>query len=334
MAERPKEDCFVSVVAPVCNDVDIVEEFVREVTRVLASRYAYYELVLVDDGSVDDTAARVQELLREIPCVRLVRLSRNFGDEVAMYAGLDAVIGDYIVTMMPRSDPPMLIPEVVARIQQKGGVVVGVTASRSGGLGSRLGAKIFYWVCNHFLGLDVPENSTHFRGLSRRALNALLQIKDKHRYLKVFSTYIGYHHQTLIYTPIRRGNRPDVPRGFVRSLELAVNVMVANSTRLLRLMTATALLASFIDLAYMGYIFLIAVFKTQVAEGWITLSAQNAGMFFFLFVILTVLGEYIGRILAETQDRPLYYVMEENASSVLVTDPEQRNVVVESETHG
>lgn len=326
-----KRDCFVSVVAPLWKDASIVEAFVRETISVLDTNFAYYELVLVDDGSVDDTPARVQRLLGELPSIRFVRLSRHFGDEVAIAAGLDAVIGDYVVTMMPSSDPPALIPRFVECAQEQDGVVIGVRSRRDETLGARAGAAFFYWICNRFLDLDVPESSTHFRAFSRKALNALLQIKDKYRYLKVFSTYIGYHHQTVTYDLISRAGAERRPRrGFFHSVELAMNVMVANSTRLLRLVTGLGVVASGLNLVYMIYIFLIAMFKKHVAEGWVTLSAQHAGMFFFLFVILTVIGEYIGRILAETQHRPLYYVMDERDSAVLVSNAERKNVVTQA----
>jgi len=331
-ARTAKIDAFVTVVAPLRNDAAIVQQFVRETVAVLDRTYAYYELLLIDDGSSDATVLRVQELLDAVPCVRLIRLSRQFGDEIAIYAGLENAIGDFIVSLMPATDPPELIPEFVDCARRIGGVVVGVrNTERAEPLGSRLGAKLFYAICNRFLALDVPEESTHFRALSRRALNALLQIKDKHRYMKVFSTFIGYEHQTLAYAPVLRDGATPPRRGLGTSLNLAVNVMVANSTRLLRFVTLLGVLASGLNLLYMGYILAIAFFKKHVAEGWVTLSAQNAGMFFFVCIILSVMGEYIGRILAETQDRPLYYVMEERSSAVLIVEPGQKNVVREAQ---
>jgi dolichol-phosphate mannosyltransferase len=330
-ARAGKIDAFVTVVAPLRNDAAIVQQFVREAAAVLDRTYAYYELLLIDDGSSDATVIQVQELLDAVPCIRLIRLSRQFGDEIAIYAGLENAIGDFIISLMPATDPPELIPEFVDGARRSGGIVIGVrSTARAEPLGSRIGAKLFYAICNRFLGLDVPEESTHFRALSRRALNALLQIKDKHRYMKVFSTFIGYQHQTLAYAPVLRAGATPPRRGLGTSLNLAVNVMVANSTRLLRLVTGLGVLASGLNLLYMGYILAIAFFKKHVAEGWVTLSAQNAGMFFFVCIILSVMGEYIGRILAETQDRPLYYVMEERSSAVLIVEPGQKNVVREA----
>jgi len=328
-----KKDCFVSVVAPLWNDQDVVADFARETIRILDAHYAYYELILVDDGSTDETALHVQKVLDTVPCIRLLRLSRHFGDEIAIYAGLDAVIGDYVVTMMPRTDPPGLLPQVVDELQSHEGVVIGVMPNRRESFTKRLGSRIFYSICRRFLELDIPKHSTQLRAFSRRALNALLQIKERHRYLKVFSSYIGYQHVLFPYEAVTRQNHAPRERGLLRSIELAVNVVVADSTRLLRLVTGVGLLASMLNLLYMGYIVAIAIFKSDVAEGWITLSAQNAGMFFFLFIILTVLGEYIGRILSETQHRPLYYLMEERNSSVPVTNPDRLNVLTESRPH-
>ena len=178
------------------------------------------------------------------------------------------------------------------------------------------------------------SSRARFRALSRRALNALLQIKDKYRYLKVFSTYIGYQHQTLAYAPVPQAGRR-------RRSEASGRLSISPSTSRWRtrhafsgLVTGLGVVASGLNLLYMLYILGIALFKKHVAEGWITLSAQNAGMFFFVCIILSVLGEYIGRILAETQDRPLYYVMEERSSAVLVLEPQQKNVVTESKPYG
>jgi polyisoprenyl-phosphate glycosyltransferase len=105
---------------------------------------------------------------------------------------------------------------------------------------------------------------------------------------------------------------------------------VGNSTRPLRLVGWLALLAAFLNLAYIGYVFAVRIFKTRVAEGWMTLSLQNAGMFLLLFLILAVVTEYVGRILDETRERPLYYIAEEANSSVMVPSAERRNVVRES----
>src|SRR5262245_33093838 len=142
-------DCFASVVAPLHDDADIVEGFVRDVLAVLEEHYANYELVLIDDGSTDDTAARVDALLERERCIRLVRLSRSFGRDVAISAGLDTVIGDFVVVLVPESDPPALIPEFIERCRRGAGIVYGIRARRPAEpLYLSIGTRVFYWYFN------------------------------------------------------------------------------------------------------------------------------------------------------------------------------------------
>jgi hypothetical protein len=128
--------------------------------------------------------------------------------------------------------------------------------------------------------------------------------------------------------PKHRSGKPR-QRGLLESINLAIDIIVANSKHPLRVVTMLGLLASILNLLYIGYIILVNIFKRNVMEGWTTSSLQNAGMFFFILLILTVISEYIGRILEETKDRPLYYVIDEKTSSVMLSSPEIRNVVSE-----
>ena len=125
-------DCFVSVIAPLRNDGDIIDAFTDEVAAVLETNYRHFEIVLVDDASSDDTVHRAQSLLERHRNLRVIRLSRNFGQEIAISAGLDSVIGDFVVVMLPDSDPPDLIPNIVEQARQGAGVVFGVRRNRAG----------------------------------------------------------------------------------------------------------------------------------------------------------------------------------------------------------
>ena len=179
------------------------------------------------------------------------------------------------------------------------------------------------------LDLPIAPHSTQLRALTRQAVNAIVEIKDRHRYLRALTPYIGYETRTVAYQPISRSGRP--PReSLVDAADAAIALIVGNSTRPLRIVSWLALLAAFLNVLYIGYVFAVRIFKTRVAEGWMTLSLQNAGMFLLLFLILAVVTEYIGRILDETRERPLYYIAEEANSSVMVPSAERRNVVRES----
>jgi hypothetical protein len=234
--------------------------------------------------------------------------------------------------MLPRMDPHELVPELVRRCIDGNDVVFGVRRSRTdeGWLFSKA-AAVFYWYCEKLLKLDLPRNSTQFRCLSRQAVNAIIQIKDSYRYLRLFSSFVGYDRQKFLYDPINRGGRHK-SRSFLQSVNLGIALIIENSAHPLRFVSWLGLLAAVGNLVYVAYIFGVYFFKEDVIEGWTTLSLQNAGQFFLVALILTALCEYTGRILNRVRDRPLYYLMEERNSSVLLVDDQRRNVVQESKS--
>lgn len=326
----PRSDCFVSVVAPLQRDADIVAAFVDEVTDVLRRSYENYELVLVDDGSDDDTAARVGELLARHDCVRLIRLSRSFGRETAISAGLDSAIGDFVVVMSPDSDPPGLIPQMVERCRQGLGVVFGIRAHRRGDpLWLRAGAGLFYWYFNRVLKGGLPPNSSDFRVFSRQAVNAITQIRDRLRYLRTFSVHVGYGTDSFVYEPIQRRARPR-RRSLGTAVSTALNMVVANTVQPLHFVSVLGFVLAILSLLYVVYIVIVHFLDRNIVPGWATQSLEIALMFMFLFLVLSTLSAYVGRLLDEMRDRPLYYVLEERSSSVMLVDEKRKNVVVQS----
>jgi len=179
------------------------------------------------------------------------------------------------------------------------------------------------------LRIKVPDRATLFLAMTRQAMNAVGQIKDKARAVRLFESYVGLPHGFVEYTPADRRPEPRLQK-LSQGIERAVSLIVTNSTQPLRLMSVLAVFLSLANIAYVGYIVSIYLFKARTAEGWTTLSLQHAVMFTFLFGIMAVLCEYVGRLLSETRDRPLYFVAEERASSVMIRDEDRRNVVGES----
>jgi glycosyltransferase involved in cell wall biosynthesis len=320
-------DQVLSVVAPVRNGAAFIGAFVEETIAAISGPFPYHELVVVDDGSTDETLEILEGLLKKHPGIRVICLSRPMGEDIAMTAGLEQVIGDLVVTMSPGSDPPAFIPTLVAELHPPIRIVVGTRASRSGqGLVSRLGAWIFYRVTQRLLGVRLPANATQFRAMDRRALNATLRIKDRLRHLRLLALQTGYPIATVSYEPIS-GRHPQPDRSFFASLSLAVDMSVAIGRRPLRLVSLLGVIGSVINLVYALYVIAIFLFKNEVAEGWTTLSLEISLMFFLLFALLAVLCEYIGHILLEMKDRPLYAVSDEFSSDVAIPSVVRPNVV-------
>ena len=330
----PVSDVFISVIAPLRDDADLVEAFTDEVMGVLRANFANYELVLVDDGSRDATAAAVDRLLVRHECLRLLRLSRQFGAEAAISAGLDSVIGDFVVVMEPERDPAALIPEFVKRARAGSGVVYGVCHDRSGqGLLVRTGTALFYRLAPALLGLELTPDATLFRVLSRQAVNAITGIKDRYRFFRLLSASVGFRSEALAYEPqLRRANRRH--KSFGEAFDLALGLAFTNSMRPLRLAGGLALLAALGNVLYLAYSVAIYLFKPDVAAGWTSQSIHAAAMFAVLFLILAICTEYLGHILQESRERPLYILLDEKQSTVMIADEARRNVVSDSAPDG
>jgi hypothetical protein len=321
-----EKSCFVSVVVAVRNAAPAVEAFTRECVAVLDAHYRDFELILVDDASTDDTVARVDGLLRDVPSVRLIRLARRFGPDVALTAGLDSAIGDYIVLMQPECDPPAEIPAMVRLAQLGSGVVTGVAPERHGErFWRRLLRQGFSHCCNRFLGISYPHYATRFQVLSRQAASAVTRVRHKCPQFPVLASQVGYGSATHMYRQVCRPAGAG-SFGLFDKIDRGLSIMVLNSRSPLRLVSYVGIGAGLLNLLYACYVMVINVLSDHVAAGWTTLSLQVACMFFLVFLILVVACEYVGRILEEAQDRPLYHVQEERNSSILSMQ-QQRNVL-------
>jgi glycosyltransferase involved in cell wall biosynthesis len=322
-------DAIVSVVAYLCNDADILGDFVSRATAVLEAEYAHFELILLDDHSTDRTPQCVEGLLQRHAGLRYVRLARRSGEEVAATAGLDAAIGDYVVVMRARFDPPESIPDLVALVEREGGTALGVTAAPPDrGWLFRSCRRLFYRSVGLLLRAHVPADSTGFCAMSRAVVNTISRTRCKSRHLRVLACTVGYPVTTHRY-PLTRIAPPQQRRPLLDAFQDATRILVSSSQTPLRLVSALGILAGSFNLGYVLYVLAVYFFKKEVAPGWATLSLQLATMFFFVFLILVLLSEYVVQILAESQDNPLYHV-ESDRTSTVPAGAGRRNVLKES----
>jgi len=317
----------VSVVAPLRNDAEILPLFLEELLGVLDANFSLYEIVLIDDGSTDETPRQIDRLLQRYDRVRYLRFSKSFGREVAIAAGLETAIGDFVVILIPDTDPVSLLPDLVAKCRLSSGLVCGVSlSSRHRGWIMNKAARAFHAYCRRHLGFDYKENSTDYRVLSRQVVNAITRVKDRHRYLRIITATLGYNQEFFSYELLHRKKNTEEDR-LLDQLNNAIEIVIANSRHPLRIVSRLGLLLSVLNFLYLFYVVAIYFFKSKVAEGWTTASLQHTTMFFFVFLILSMLCEYVGRILEETQDRPLYVVSQEKTSSVVLEDSITKNII-------
>ena len=321
------KDYIVSVATIINNDVEIISDFIEEVTTVLSANFHHYEVVLVDNGSVDGSNKVIKDLQKKHKNIRLVVLSKKYDDEHARIASLDNSIGDFIIFMDINYDPPSLIPTMIDMGEKGYDLVIAERNNRKDDpLFDRFTANVFYKLSSKLTGYNINPNYTDFVCFSRKIVNSLVQIRDRSRYLKYLKLEVGYKHTTIKFDRVKRSDNRK-KREFFNTLGFALEVLINNSDKLLRWSSLVGFFISFLNLFYMVYIFLIAVFKENVAEGWISSSLVSSTMFFFLFLLLSIVSIYISAVLKETKKGSLYYVAEETNSSVIYKEINKKNVV-------
>lgn len=317
-------DIFVSIVLAVDNHAVDVPAKVKTIAGILRLRYANYEVLIIDNGIKESEYKNLIRLLSKVPCLRIVSLSRSHDADTAIFAGIEASIGDHICTLY-NNDPPELIPKFVERSQTYD-IVFGVATNlqRSGRL-EDLGARIFYWYSKRYLDLDIPNGSTYFICMNRVTANALTRSGRYMRHIRHMSKRVGFKAINYKY----KLPKDSVQYAKVRSGTLvsrAIDLVSNYSNHPLRLISYFGIFAGLANIIYAIYVVLINISRQDIQKGWTTLSLQASLMFFILFMILAVLAEYIGKILNETQHEPPYHIMSEQSSTISIADETRLNV--------
>ena len=297
---------LLSVVAPMLNEEAVAREFHRRVTAALEG--LPFELIVVDDGSSDGTPAILDELAAADPRLRVLHLSRPFGHQLALTAGLDHAAGDAVVTIdADLQDPPELIPELVARWREGADIVVAKRRVREGETRFKLAtARGFYALAGRLAQVDLDRDAGDFRLFDRAPLDALLALRERSRYLRGLSAWVGFRRDVVEYDRAgREGGQTKYPlRKMVR---FALDGITSFSHAPLQLATLLGFA--------MAAIALIGVPLTIVAR---YSGIYERGVPSVLFAVLLIggiqlvtlglIGEYVGRIYDEVKQRPLYVV--------------------------
>ena len=293
---------------PAFNEAENLPIVLEQATRQLAELTERWEIIVVDDGSRDATpAAMLPWLLR--PGVRYVRLSRNFGKEAALTAGIDRAGGEVVLLMdADGQHPPELLPRMLGAWQQGADMVCAARASRADeSWRKRIGTKLFYRLVNSNPSVQIPVDAGDFRLMDRRVVDALKSLPERNRFMKGLYAWVGFRTEIIDYQPAERlsGHTRFSMKGLTR---LAFTGVTAFTNLPLRLWSAIGALVAM--LAFLLAIWIVIeyfVYGNNV-PGWATLVT---GMGFFSGVQLLsigILGEYVGRIFDEVKQRPVYIV--------------------------
>lgn len=301
---------MISVVAPVFNEHSTLPELHRRLTEVLRP-LGPYEIVLVDDGSSDGSWDTLLELAARDSHLRLLRLSRNFGHQAALSAGLDAARGEAIVLMdADLQDPPEVIPQLVGKWREGFDVVYAVRGEREGEPRLRLASiTLFYRLLYRITSTEIPQNVGDFRLLSRRAADAITAMPERARFLRGMTSWIGFRQTGVQYTREARfaGESKYPPRKLLR---LALDGITSFSTAPIKLVTALGFALVVFCVGVLAWTLYVRFFTSHHPQGWTSVIAVVLLLGGVQLLSLGVIGQYVARIFDETKQRPLYLVDE------------------------
>lgn len=303
----------ISVIAPMYNEAGVIGTFIERTIATLQAHYQHYELVLVDDGSLDDTVLECLPYIRQYPQIRLLTFSRHYGHEIASTAGFDYVSGDLVVLMdSDGQHPPELIPDMVEKFLQGYDIVCASrTNQQHPTLLKKITARWFYSFARKMTGFQLDPLEGNFRLLSKQVVSALKTMKEHNRHLLMMFEYIGFKKISIQYECENRlGGQSKY--NLAKLTNLALDSIIGFSRRPLRVMSVCSLLVSGLMMIYAGFILIEKLFFHQkLAEGVASLIFLIAGLFSILFLFLAIISEYISRTLTESKNRPLYYIRQE-----------------------
>ena len=303
--ERP----YLTFLLPCYNEAAVLPETYRRIATVAKALQQGYEIVLVNDGSRDDTLARMLELAQCDPALVIVNLSRNHGHQLALSAGLHYCTGDRVFIMdADLQDPPELLPQMLALMEQGADVVYAQRRSRPGDeLIKRLACAVFYRLLSRLSEMPIPLDTGYFRLISRRVLELLLQMPERHRFLRGMVSWVGFRQVPFLYDRDKRfAGTTKYPFG--RLLRLALDGIVSSSTRPLALASYAGLLFAAAGLILIVYALYPLLKGGRTPPGWTSLMIVVTVLGSVQLFVLGIIGQYLGRIHEQTRGRPLFII--------------------------
>lgn len=304
---QPDSRRSVCVVTPCFNEAEVVGAFYQELVKALEG--VDFNAIFVDDGSRDDTLQILNEIAARDHRVQVFSLSRNFGHQIALSAGLDVADGDAVVLLdSDLQHPPSLIPEMI-RLWQEGGydVVSAVRRNTDGAsVFKRWSASLFYWLINRLSDTAITAGVADFCLLSQRAHRALQSMPERHRFLRGMVAWIGFPRATVAFdAPTRIAGRPKYT--VFKSMALAWDAILSFSSTPMRLAVRAGAVAGATGALYLAYVMVRYIVYQDLERGWGSLMAVLLLMGGANLMFVGLMGEYVVRVFEEAKHRPLYF---------------------------
>ncbi|MEP4486496.1 MAG: glycosyltransferase family 2 protein [Halioglobus sp.] len=300
---------MLSVVVPVHNEAEVLPAFYERTQQVLQGTGEDYEILFVDDGSTDNSVAQLMQLRDLDSRIGLIELSRNFGKEVALSAGLEAAAGDAVIIIdADLQDPPELIPEFLTHWREGYDVVYGRRTERQGETWLKVTtAKWFYRILNALTDVEIPPDAGDFRLLSRRAVDALKSLPERHRYMKGLYAWIGFPQLAVPYVREAR-DAGSTKWNYWRLWNFALEGITSFSDVPLKLATYLGALTATGSFIYGVYFFVKTLLFGNPVPGYPSLMVVILFLGGVQLICIGIMGEYLARTYNESKSRSLYFV--------------------------
>ncbi|ACK68359.1 glycosyl transferase family 2 [Rippkaea orientalis PCC 8801] len=301
----------ISIIVPCYNESPNIDYLFERIFSVLNSLNLPYEIICVDDGSRDDTLIKLIDYHHRYREIKVIGLSRNFGKEIALTAGIDYAQGNAVIPIdADLQDPPELISELIAKWQEGYEVVYAKRRSRQGeSFLKRFTADVFYRVISNMSNVSIPRDTGDFRLLDRRVVNALKQIPERNRFMKGLFAWVGFKQTAILYDRLPR-YQGKTKWNYWKLWNFAIDGITSFSMVPLKVWSYLGVILSF--LAFLYGIFLIV--RTLIlgidVPGYASLMVTTLFLGGIQLISLGVIGEYLGRVYEEVKQRPLYLVRE------------------------
>jgi polyisoprenyl-phosphate glycosyltransferase len=318
---------FLSIVVPVYNELEALPSLLLAVKRVMAGTGHTYEIILVDDGSIDGTQGALKEAATSDPHVKVLFFSRNFGHQAAITAGMDFATGEAVAVIdADLQDPPELLPEMMILLAQGYDVVSAQRASRDGdGPFKRTTAKMFYWLLQKMVDQRIHSEVGDFRMFSRRAVAAIRQLREQHRFMRGMVAWLGLREVILPYHRAARvAGKTKYPAW--KMLRFAWTAISSFSALPLRMSVFFGLFVALCGAGYAAYSIFAAVVLKVTVPGWTSLVCLNIIFSGATLVAVGLVGEYVARIYEEAKGRPLYVIAD--SANLKVSEPQIAKAVI------
>lgn len=299
----------VSAVVPVYNEAPILDAAHARIDECLSQLGRPYEIIYINDGSSDDSLMRLDALAEQDKNVSVINLSRNYGKEIALSAGLDKAAGDLVVVLdADLQDPPELISDMLDLMKEKSvDVVYGVRKRRDGeSFIKKITAKIFYKIVNALGEIHLPENSGDFRLMSRRVVTAICAQREKHRYMKGIASWVGFPSAPF---PYDRDSRigGETGWGYWKLINLAIEGITSTSMAPLRFISLLGIIISISAFIFGGVIMVETILYGNDVAGYPSLMVAILFLGGIQLFSMGIIGEYLGRVFNESKNRSLYF---------------------------